>query len=338
MGILFILAAVSFAVLFLINLGWLISNLYLVIIDGFSAILTGSNFAENIIYSTYLKWIILADVVWLIILFSFMIKRNQYKTDPELHYLDHKQIEKPNICLVIPAYNEEKSIENVILDYQKQRHVNEILIIDNNSTDNTVSIAEKCNVKVIKKSQNLGFGHSFVLGLKEALKTNANIIATTEADGSFNAYDLKKMLPYLDNCDMVIGTRQNQILTQKGNQNSLLHVWGNFWLAKLIQIKYFSLLHAGIVNLTDVGCVFRVLRKDGLEKVIDQLTFENSDTPKADMAAAIHLTLVGIENDLRILEIPVTFNRRIGDSKIKSNTMTRGIKICLDFLWFILKN
>ena len=84
-----------------------------------------------------------------------MIKRNQYKTDPELHYLDHKQIEKPNICLVIPAYNEEKSIENVILDYQKQRHVNEILIIDNNSTDNTVSIAEKCNVKVIKKSQKL---------------------------------------------------------------------------------------------------------------------------------------------------------------------------------------
>ena len=146
------------------------------------------------------------------------------------------------------------------------------------------------------------------------------------------------MLPYLDNCDMVIGTRQNQILTQKGNQNSLLHVWGNFWLAKLIQIKYFSLLHAGIVNLTDVGCVFRVLRKDGLEKVIDQLTFENSDTPKADMAAAIHLTLVGIENDLRILEIPVTFNRRIGDSKIKSNTMTSGIKIGLDFLWIILKN
>ena len=170
------------------------------------------------------------------------------------------------------------------------------------------------------------------------MKTDANIIATTEADGSFNAYDMKKMLPYLDNCDMVVGTRQNQILTQRGNQNSLLHVWGNFCLAKIIQIKYFSLLHAGIVNLTDVGCIFRIVRKEGLERVISELTFVNSDKTKAEMAAPIHLTLEGIKNDLRILEIPVTFNKRIGESKIESDKKIRGIKIGLSFLWFILKH
>ena len=338
MGILFVLTSISFVVLFLINLGWIISNLYFVIIDGFSAILAGSTFAENIIYSTYLKWIILADVIWLSILFLFMIKRKGYKTDPKFHYLDYNEIKNPKICLVIPAYNEERSIEHVILDYQKQEYVNQIIVVDNNSTDNTLSIAERCNTKVIKKSENLGFGHSFVLGLKEALKTDANIIATTEADGTFNAYDMKKMLPYLDNSDMVVGTRQNQILTEKGNQNSILHVWGNFLLAKLIQIKYFSLLHAGIVNLTDVGCIFRVLRRDGLEKVIEKLTYEDSDIPKADMAAAIHLTLAGIENDLRILEVPVTFNKRVGKSKIRSNEKIRGIKIGLDFMWFILRS
>jgi len=338
MGTLFVLASISFAVLFFVNLGWLISSLYLLIIDGFSAVLAGSNFTENIIYSTYLKWVILADVIWVSVLLGFMIKRHQYKTDPELHYLDYKHIENPNICLVIPAYNEEKSIGNVILDYQKQEYVNRIIVVDNNSTDNTVSVAESYDVTVIKKPQNLGFGHSYVLGLKEALKTDANIIATTEADGSFNAYDMKKMLPYLDNCDMVIGTRQNQILTQRGNQNSILHVWGNFCLAKIIQIKYFSLLHAGIVNLTDVGCIFRLVRKEGLEQVVSELTFVNSDKTKAKMAAPIHLTLEGIKNDLRILEIPVTFNKRIGKSKIESDKKIRGIKIGLSFLWFILKH
>ena len=103
----------------------------------------------------------------------------------------------------------------------------------------------------------MGFGHSYALGLKEGLKTDASVIVTSESDYSFNTYDIPKMLPYLDNCDIAIGTRQNQVLVEKGNQNSLLHVLGNFFLAKLIQIKYFSLLHAGVVNLTDVGCNFR---------------------------------------------------------------------------------
>jgi len=80
--------------------------------------------------------------------------------------------------------------------------------------------------------------------------------------------------------------------------------WNQYIYGEII--KYFSLLHAGIVNLTDVGCIFRIVRKEGLERVISELTFVNSDKTKAEMAAPIHLTLEGIKNDLRILEIPVT--------------------------------
>ena len=89
---------------------------------------------------------------------------------------------------------------------------------------------------------------------QKTLKCDVDIIGISESDGSSIAYDIKKMLPYFENCDMIVGTRQNQILTEKGNQNKVMHVWGNFCLAKLIQIKYFSLLHAGVINLTDVGC------------------------------------------------------------------------------------
>jgi len=146
------------------------------------------------------------------------------------------------------------------------------------------------------------------------------------------------MIPYLDNCDMVIGTRQNQIMTEKGNQNSVIHVWGNFILAKLIQIKYFNLQHMGIINLTDVGCLYRLMKRNALEKIIDELTYPNSDKAVGGIGIGLYLTMLGIEKDLKILEIPVTFNKRIGASKIESNKFPKAFKIGLSFLWLILSS
>jgi len=191
--------------------------------------------------------------------------------------------------------------------------------------------------KIIHKNQNKGFAHSYVLGLKEALKTNSNVILTTEAGDTYNAYDISKMLPFLENCDMVIGSRQNQVLTEKGNQNSVLHVWGNLFLAKLIQIKYFNFLHMGFVNLTDVGCIYRMFTRSSVETIIDELTFPNTDKPVAGIAISLHITVLGIEHDLRIIEIPVTFKKRIGKSKLMSNKKLKAIHYGLTYLWFILK-
>ena len=244
MKVLYFILSISFAVLFLANIVWIVFNIYMFLVVGIDSILTGQTLIENIYYSEFLRWIILADIVWLITLLGYALKRKSYKTDSNLHYLQNSPIKERKICVIMPAFNEELSIKQVVEDFQGQNFVKHVIVIDNKSTDDTVKIAKGCGATVIEKKENKGYSHSLVVGLKEALKTDANIIATTEADGSFNAYDMKKMLPYLDNCDMVVGTRQNQILTQRGNQNSLLHVWGNFCLAKIIQIKYFSLLHA----------------------------------------------------------------------------------------------
>ena len=202
--------------------------------------------------------------------------------------------------------------------------------------DDTALLAEKCGAKVIRQEKNRGFAHSYAIGLKEALKTDANIIATAEADGTNNAYDLDKMIPYLSNCDMVVGTRQVQIFTQKGNQNSIMHVWGNYWLAKLIQFKYFSLHHFGIINLTDVGCLFRVIKKESLEKLTDQFMDPKTDDAIGGPAFPLYLTMRSIEKDLRIVEVPLTFNKRLGQSKTRSDEKISGIKYGLIFLKFIL--
>ena len=337
MGILYILAAITFIILFFINVGWLTSNLYLTIIGEIESFVKGTNPIENIYYSSYLKWILLIDVLWLLTALFFMIQRKNYKTDARLHYLNHKPILNPKICVVLPAYNEAEAIAEVVRNFQKNKFVKYVIVIDNHSSDGTADIAEKCGSRVIRNDKNMGFGYSYALGLKESLKTDANIIVTAEADNSFNSYDIPKMLPYLDNCDMAVGTRQNQVLTEKGNQNSLLHVWGNFFLAKLIQIKYFSLLHTGVVNLTDVGCNFRLFRAEALKKIVNELTYPSTDKVKAGIGVAIHLTMIGIQKDLRIIELPVTFNKRAGESKLGSNRRIRAIKIGLIFLWLILK-
>ena len=236
----------------------------------------------------------------------------------------------------MPTYNEELSIKHVVEDFKKQEFVEDVIVIDNKSTDNTVKIARESGAKVVEKIENKGYSHSLVMGLNEALKTDANIIAMTESDGTFNGYDLEKMVPYLNNCDMVVGSRQSQVISEKGNQNSGFFVWANFLLAKLIQIKYLSLDHMGIINLTDVGCVYRIMKREALEKIINELTYPGSDKRVGGVGIGLYMTMFGIENDLKIIEIPITFNRRIGRSKLTGAGVGKTIKIGLRFLWLIL--
>ena len=92
----------------------------------------------------------------------------------------------------------------------------------------------------------------------------------------------------------------------------------------------------GIINLTDVGCVYRVIKRDALEKIIPKLTHPGSDRPVGGEGIGLYITMLSIENDLKIIEIPVTFNKRIGKSKLTGVGIGKTIKIGLKFFWLIL--
>ncbi len=332
--------SISFVVLFFANIIWAGLNLYLWLINGIQFLLEGRNFAESVYASTYLKWILLADGLWLATVLIFLLKRKNYKTDANLHYLKYNPIKKPKICVSMHAYNEKLAIEQSVKDFINQKNVFQVNVIDNHSTDNTVEIAKRSGANVITKNENKGYAHSWVKGLNEALKTDANIIVLTDADGTFNGYDIDKMIPYLENCDMVIGSRLTQVLSEKGNQNSMFYVWGNKFIASLLQIKYFSLLHMGVLQLTDAGCSYRCIRRESLEKIIDKFTISETDEviPIANgNRIALFTTSVAIENNLKIVEIPITFKKRIGISKFTNNKWD-GLLSGFEFIWFILRS
>ena len=339
MGKIFATLVLSFFTIFLINLIWVLTNVYYFATDGFQTLFVATTLVENVYFSIYLKWILLLDFSYLISVLIFMATRKNYKTDSKLHNLAYDPIKNPKICVTMHTYNEEQVIKKTVKDFVKQDNVEKVIVIDNHSTDRTVEQAEEAGATVITKTSNKGYAHSWYVGLREALKTDADIIVITDGDGTYNGYDIKKMVPYLDNCDMVIGTRMTQVLSEKTNQNDTFLVWGNLFLATLFQLKYFNLRHLGVAPLSDVGCSYRCVRREALEKVIDNFTKQNSDELAKginDITITLFTTKTVIENDLRVIETPITFKERKGMSKSGVTHKNKAIRYGLQLLYFLL--
>jgi len=130
------------------------------------------------------------------------------------------------IIAVIPAYNEEKTIGKVIKDTKK--FVDEIIVVDDGSTDRTGEIARKLGAIVLRNKKNRGVGYAKRRGLKEALKRNGNIIITLDADMQHNPYDIPKFVnKILEGYDFVIGARNLK-------KYPFIKKFGNFLLNLLI--------------------------------------------------------------------------------------------------------
>jgi glycosyltransferase involved in cell wall biosynthesis len=110
------------------------------------------------------------------------------------------------VVAVIPAYNEEKTIRKVIKETKK--FVDEVIVVDDGSTDKTKEIIREEKVKLITHKKNEGYGKSLIDGIKEAIKRKANYIITLDADGQHSPRDIPRFVKELGNgYDVVIGSR-----------------------------------------------------------------------------------------------------------------------------------
>ena len=245
------------------------------------------------------------------------------------HKVRWQVIPNHNIVVAMTAYNDEASIRDAVLEFKEQPSVSEVIVVDNNCTDQTAPFATQAGARVVKET-NQGYGYACMKGLREALRDpRTNVVVLTEGDMTFAGADIAKLVPYLDNVDMVVGTRTTQELTAKDSQMDWFFVWGNIFLAKMVQVKFWDLKHWGRVRLTDVGCTFRAIRAEALAKIIDKLHV-------GGYHFSPHMLMVAIADGMKIVEIPVTFRKRTGVSKGAGQGKRKGFGIGLRMMWHIL--
>ncbi|TAL48129.1 glycosyltransferase family 2 protein [archaeon] len=227
------------------------------------------------------------------------------------------------ISVVMTAYNDEKSVKGAVKDFKNNMvpyKAHEIVVVDNNCKDRTAKFAKEAGARVVKEP-NQGYGWACQRALKSA---RGDIIILTESDGTFEAYDAKKFIDYLENADLVIGSRTTRELLDQNSQLNWFLTWGNIFLAKMIQIRYWRK-----TRLTDAACTYRAMRKETYEKIKDKITYGGNDW-------ALATTIVALDSGLKVLEIPITLRKRVGESKAIGRNRIKGIKLGLRMLWDII--
>jgi len=217
------------------------------------------------------------------------------------------------IDVIIPAFNEEDSVGLVVKDIPKDL-VREIIVVNNNSTDNTVFNAESAGAIVLDEPRK-GYGSACLKGL-EHVKANQSppyIVVFIDADYSDYPEEMRKLVaPIIDkDIDMVIGSRA---LGQKESGSMMpQQIFGNWLATTLIKLLYKK-------KFTDLG-PFRAIKWSRL------LEIQMCDT---DFGWTVEMQVKAAKNNLTFAEVPVSYRKRIGVSKITGTikgTIMAGYKI-----------
>jgi glycosyltransferase involved in cell wall biosynthesis len=116
---------------------------------------------------------------------------------------------KPKIIAGMPAFNEEKYIGTLVL--QARQYVDEVIVVDDGSTDSTVAIAKLAGARVIQHQQNKGYGAAIQSIFAQARKIKPDVLVILDADGQHNPQEIPNLIkPILNGYDCVIGSRQGQ--------------------------------------------------------------------------------------------------------------------------------
>ena len=225
-----------------------------------------------------------------------------------------------HIKVIIPAYNEADSIAHVINDIPNT--VNEIIVVSNNSTDDTEVNAKNAGATVLKESQK-GYGYACLKGMDYISRLDANeqpdIIVFLDGDYSDYPEELTQIVaPILNNnLDFVIGSRV-KALREKGSM-TIPQIFGN-WLATTLMSILFK------AKFTDLG-PFRAIKYDKLlELQMEDKTY----------GWTIEMQLKVLRKKFNYTEVPVNYRNRIGVSKV-SGTVKGAIFAGVKILGWIFK-
>ena len=226
----------------------------------------------------------------------------------------------PIIKVIIPAYNEEASIPLVIKDIPSI--VDEIIVVSNNSTDNTEANAKQAGATVLIEKQK-GYGYACLKGMDYVANfkksEHPDIIVFLDGDYSDYPEELTKIVqPILeDDVDFVVGARVKEF-REDGSMTGP-QIFGNWLATKLMRLLFKS-------TFTDLG-PFRAIK---YEKLLD-LKMEDKT-----YGWTVEMQLKALKQKLSYREIPVKYKNRIGVSKV-SGTIKGAIFAGVKILGWIFK-
>jgi glycosyltransferase involved in cell wall biosynthesis len=231
------------------------------------------------------------------------------------------------ISVVLPTYNERDSIRAAILDFAATDVVDEIIVVNNNAAPGTsdevrVALAQAPSDTLIREihEPRQGYGYAIQRGLREA---NGDYIVVSEPDGTFLGRDTFKLLAYVDDFDVVYGSRTARTFIWRGANMGLWLRWGNWGVAKLMELLFNS------TNLTDVGCTMRLIRREALARLQNEFTVGGN-------AFGPEMMLLSLQHRLRVIQVPVNYLPRVGTSSVTGDA-GKAVRLGFAMLGLVLR-
>ncbi len=213
----------------------------------------------------------------------------------------------PDVVVIIPAFNEEKTIEKAIVNVNKElldfKH--QVIVVDDGSTDSTVTKAKKSGAKVISHPRNRGLARAFRTGVKEALKLKPNVLVNFDADLQYDARQIPVLVrEVLRGNDLVLASRFSGTIEEM----PLVKKVGNLLFSKVI-----SQITGTRISDSQTGfrafnvCVAKL-------KLISNYTYTQEQIIRA------------LRNEFRIKEVPTHFRKRHGKSRLISSPLNYAVR------------
>lgn len=211
-------------------------------------------------------------------------------------------IKKPTLTILIPALNEEKTIERIIVDCLKvkQYEVVVLVVIDSKTTDNTDIVARRAGAKVVY-GKGLGKGSTVKSSIPHI---KSEYVVQIDADYQFVPKDLPKMInPLVRGYDVTLGTRyQKGAYVEKGSV-TVIKLFGSFFLSLVTSL-------AARQRVTDVMAGYKGFKT----KILKDLNFQTKH-----FGYEAELVIRAAKRGYKILNVPVAYKKRVaGNSSVSS--------------------
>jgi hypothetical protein len=223
-----------------------------------------------------------------------------------------------HVTVALTAYDDELSIADAVRDFVVHPLVRRVLVVSNNSRDATIERAHAAGA-VTYNELSPGYGRCVFRCLTEAARfEDTELVVLCEGDRTFSAADIDKLLAYVAHADIVNGTRTVERMRANLTQLSTFMYYGNLYVGKLLEEK-----HLGFTTITDVGTTYKLIRRRAIPRLLAAVD------PAVNLEFNAHLLDIAMQLRLTLVECPITFHPRVGESKGGNTNNRRALKVGL---------